>query len=188
MSGLFGLILFNNLLLSAWKFGIVGLPTQGRVMKYTTAMVLFAFTMGCDGSKPSAPTAEKPGSLSLASSFPTTGKPNRDEVVASINEFFSGPGAGFTNVRVETVSDPVDAPPTVVRDMGEAWVCSMTMTCNNVIGDRQQNKNWLVLIGRENGRATVKDYFCNLERIEQSALGGVWFASKGFAAPGIEQD
>ena len=62
------------------------------------------------------------------------------------------------------------------------------MNCNNVIGERQQNKNWLVLIGRENGRATVKDYFCNVERVEQSALGGEWFAKKGFAAPGIEQD
>jgi hypothetical protein len=157
-------------------------------MKFATTIALFAFIVGCDGAKPSAPATEKPGPESLAKPFPTTGKPNRDEAVDCIREFFSGPGAGFTNVRVETVSEPIDAPPTIVHEVGEAWVCSMSMTCNNVIGEHQQNRNWLILIVRENGRATVKDYFCNLERIEQSALGGEWFAQKGFAAPGIAED
>ena len=35
------------------------------------------------------------------------------------------------------------------------------------------------------GKATVKDYYHNLERVEQSPFGKEWFARKGFADPVI---
>ena len=152
-------------------------------MKYSTTFLVFAFAVGCNDAKPAATTdAAQSGTQS-----PTTGKPNTDETVASIREYFSGPEVGFTNVQVEKVSDPVEAPKQVVEGLGEAWVCSVTMNCNNVIGEHQQNKNWLVLINRENGHATVKDHYYSLERVENSPLGKEWFAQKGFPTPAIEQ-
>ena len=84
------------------------------------------------------------------------------------------------------MSEPVDAPKELVPGGGEAWACSVNMTCENVFGDKQQNRNWLVVIGRDGGKAKVKDYYNDLTRMANSPVGKDWFAKNGFAEPTID--
>jgi hypothetical protein len=46
----------------------------------------------------------------------------------------------------------------------------------------QQNKNWLIVIGREAGKAKVKDYYNDPTRMANSPVGRDWFAKNGFAS------
>ena len=152
-------------------------------MKRTSALLLL-FAIGCGGSKPSQPAENKDQPVAAA----PVEKPNADEAIASIREYFTDPGAGvgFLKVEVDKVSEPVPAPRELVPGGGDAWAYSVTMTCENVVGDRQQNKNWLIVIGRDRGKATVKDYYNDLTRMANSAVGKEWFAKNGFAEPTIE--
>jgi hypothetical protein len=149
-------------------------------MKRLMSLLLFGCAVGCGGNQPAAPVAESQSSPRSAPVV-ATGKPSTDEAISSIREYFSTPVCGFSNIQVEKISDPVEAPKQAAGD--DAWVCSVTMNCNNVIGCPQQNKNWLVLMSRDHGRVTVKDHYHNLERLEQSPLGKQWFAQKGFPEP-----
>ena len=89
-------------------------------------------------------------------------------------------------MQIEKVSEPVEAPRNAIQGAGDVWVCSVTMSSNDVFGNKQLNKNWLVLIGRDNGKPTVKQYYNNLEGVETSAIGKEWFVKKGFPTPEIE--
>jgi hypothetical protein len=156
-------------------------------MRYSVLMLVFA--VGC-GSKPSQPSSgdanQQPG---VAAHAPTTmGKPNPDETVALIREFFTDParGVGFLNVQVEQVSEAVPAPKELVPGGGEGWAYSVNMTCENVVGDRMHNKNWLVVIGRDAGKARVKDYYNDLTKMSNSPVGKEWFAKNGFGEPTID--
>jgi hypothetical protein len=151
------------------------------VKKYCA--LLFVFAIGC-GSKSNQP----PGGDAQPAAAPVAGKPNPDETIASIREYFTDPayGVGFHSVQVEKVSDPVDAPKELVPGGGEAWACSVSMTCENVFGDKQQNRNWLVVIGRDGGKAKVKDYYNDLTKMANSPVGKEWFAKNGFAEPTID--
>ena len=147
--------------------------------------LLFLFAIGC-GGQTSQPTENK---VQPAVEAPlATGKPNPEEAVASIREFFMDPGAGvgFLKIDIDKVSEPVVAPRELVPGGGEAWAYSVSMTCENVVGDKQQNKNWLIVIGRERGKATVKDYFNDLTRLSNSPVGKDWFAKNGFGEPTID--
>lgn len=151
-----------------------------------TSLLFLLFAIGCGGSPSSQPAdnAKQP----IAGAPAPTGTPNADEAIATIREYFTDPGAGvgFLKVDVEKVSEPVPAPRELVPGGGEAWAYSVTMTCENVVGDKQQNKNWLIVIGRDAGKATVKDYFNDLTKMSKSPVGKEWFAKTGFAEPTIE--
>jgi hypothetical protein len=142
------------------------------------ALFLLVFAAGCGGKPaPEAPEAKSP---TVGGPAPTTaGKPSEDEAAASIKEYFTDPGMGWSNVEVKELSAPVAAP----ADAGDLWAYSVTMTCDNVVGDKMLNKNWLILIGRENGKPRVKDYYQSLERVAGSPLGKEWFAKSGLPEP-----
>jgi hypothetical protein len=151
-----------------------------------TSVLLLLFALGCGGSQPTPPDAGK--QVQPAAAPLPTGKPNAEEAIASIREYFTDPGSGtgYLRVDVDKVSEPVAAPSALVPGGGEAWAYSVTMTCENVVGDRQHNKNWLIVIGRDRGKATVKDYFNDLTRMANSPVGKEWFAKNGFGEPTIE--
>ncbi len=153
-------------------------------MKRFYLFVLFSFAIGC-GSKPSSPTAATNEPAAPARVATTCGKPSADEAAASIREYFTDPGVGCSDVQIETLSEPVEAPVVVRPGTNEAWFFSTTMTCNNVVGEKLKNKDCLLLIARENGRPTVKECYNCLERLQQSPVGKEWFTSKGFAEPAI---
>lgn len=112
--------------------------------------------------------------------------PSTNEAIDSIRDFFTDSGIGLSNVEVENVSAPVEAPNESVQGSSKVWACSVTLKCDNVIGEKQLNKNWLVLIGREQGKARVASYYKSLTEISESKLGKEWFAKSGFAEPSIE--
>jgi hypothetical protein len=89
-------------------------------------------------------------------------------------------------VEVDKVSEAVVAPKELVPGGGEGWAYSVSMTCENVVGDKQQNKNWLVVIGRDRGKVKVKDYYNDLTKMANSPVGKDWFAKNGFAEPTID--
>ncbi len=153
-------------------------------MKRTSTLLLL-FALGCGGSQPTPNAArqDQPTAMPLP-----TGKPNAEETIASIREYFTDPGTGtgYLKVDVDKVSEPVAAPKELVPGGGEAWAYSVTMTCENVVGDKQQNKNWLIVIGRDHGKARVKDYFNDLTKMANSPVGKEWFAKNGFGEPTIE--
>ena len=147
-------------------------------MKRYLSLLVVLFAMGCGQSK--SPTSDKTGG---EPEMPA-GKPSSDETIASVRDFFAE--CGLSNVQIEKVSEPVEAPRNAIQGAGDVWVCSVTMTSNDVFGNKQLNKNWLVLIGRDNGKPTVKQYYNNLEGVETSAIGKEWFVKKGFPTPEIE--
>lgn len=148
-------------------------------------MLLFA--IGCGGSQPTQPAGGDNSNQNGAAPAPAV-KPNADEAVASIREYFTDPGTGvgFLKVEVEKVSEPVAAPRELAPDGAECWAYSVNMTCENIVGDKQQNKNWLIVIGRDQGKARVKDYYHDLTKMANSPVGKDWFAKNGFVEPTIE--
>jgi hypothetical protein len=157
-------------------------------MKRFLSLLMLSCAIGCGGGKPDSPgSAEKSQPGQSAPLAMPTGKPSAEEAVSTIRQFFSQPGVGFSNVQIEKISEAVEAPPEAGLGWGEVWVYAVTMHCE-FLGDRQLNKDWLVLMNRENGRATVKDYYHNLERVQFSPLGKDWFVSKGFADPDVVHD
>ena len=153
-------------------------------MKRISALVL-VFAIGCGSS--SSPTTSGDAKGQAAATAPEV-MPNRDEAIASIREFFTDPGGGvgYLKVDVEQVSDAIPAPRELVPGGGSGWAFSVNMSCENVVGDRQQNRNWLIVIGREQGKAKVKDYYNDLTRMANSPAGRDWFAKSGFGEPTIE--
>ena len=149
-------------------------------MKRYLSLLVVLFAMGC-GSQPTSPKSEKTGDESA--SLPA-GKPSPDETIASVRDFFAE--CGLSNLQVEKVSEPVEAPRNAIQGTGDVWVCSVTMSSNDVFGNKQLNKNWLVMIGRDHGKPTVKQYYSNLEGVVNSPLGMEWFAKKGFPTPEVE--
>lgn len=147
-----------------------------------TALLLILAAVGCGTSPaPSEPTGHQaPPALPAAT---TSGTPSESEAVASIREYFTDPGMGWSNVEVMQVSAPVEAPKAAAPGVSELWAYSVTMTGDNVVNERVLNKNWLVLIGRENGKPKVTDCFNSLERVAASPLGKDWWAKSGLPEP-----
>jgi hypothetical protein len=156
-------------------------------VKRISALFLGFAIIGC-GSKATQPAGEGDKNQQPVAAVVATGKPNSDEAIASIREYFTDPagGVGFLNVEVEKVSEAVAAPRELVPGGGEGWAYSVSMTCENVVGDKQQNKNWLVVIGRDSGKVKVKDYYNDLTKMVNSPVGKDWFAKNGFAEPTID--
>ena len=158
-------------------------------MKRVIAMISMVFAVGCGGSPSNGPAADnKTSSTSGVAASSAEGKPSSEEATNTIREFFSGPSVGFSNVEVEKVSDPVETPKSFSQSWGDVWIYCVTMTCKNVVCEKQKNKDWLVFINRENGKATVKDYYGNLEKVEKSPLGKSWFVQKGLPDPTVIDD
>lgn len=155
-------------------------------MKRVSLFLLLAAAVGC-GGKPADPTGDnkaQPGDAQAAAT--TAGKPTEAEAIASIREFFTDPGMNWKNVEVMSVSPPVEAPKEAAPGVSELWAYSVTMTGDNVIGEKVLNKNWLILIGRENGKPRVKHCFNSLERVASSPLGKEWWAKSGLPEPVVE--
>ena len=155
------------------------------------SLFLLLFAIGCGGNQPASPKADSAppsGNASASANPATVGKPSEDEAVASIREYCTDPGSGvgYLNVDVEKVSAAVEAPKEVAAGTGEAWAYSVDMTCESIVGDKLHAKNWLMLIGRENGKVKVKDCYHDLERASTSPLGKDWWAKNGFPEPSIE--
>jgi hypothetical protein len=148
------------------------------------SLLFLTFAIGCGSSQSSAPSTGSKQQPAATTEVAATGKPSSDEAIDSIREYFTdrGAGVGYQKVDVERVSDPVEAP----KDVGEAWAFSVTMKCESILGDTLHNKNWLVLIGREQGKAKVKQVYNDLNRIAESPLGKEWFVKSKFPEPSVE--
>jgi hypothetical protein len=154
-------------------------------MKRASLFLFILAAVGC-GGKPAPSTGEQQQAGSSALPATTAGKPSEAEALASIREYFSNPSCGWSNVEVVAVSAPIEAPKEAAPGVSELWAYSVTMTCDNVIGDKMLNKNCLILIGREHGKPSVKDYFNSLERVAASGLGKDWWAKSGLPEPVVE--
>jgi hypothetical protein len=155
-------------------------------MKRASILFTVLIAVGC-GGKPAPSTGEQQqAGGSTTQPATTAGKPSEAEALASIREYFSNPGSGWSNVEVVAVSVPVEAPKEAAPGVSELWAYSVTMTCDNVIGEKMLNKNCLILIGREYGKPSVKDYFNSLERVAASPLGKDWWAKSGLPEPVVE--
>jgi hypothetical protein len=152
-------------------------------------IVVVAFAIGCNGSQPSQPkTPQNSDSTSAApaKAFPSAGKPSEEEAVASIREYFTAPGsgAGFLSVEIERISAPIDTP----KEHGDTWAYSVSLKGESLVGGMTiHHKNWVVLVGREDGRTRVKDYYHTLERAANSPLGKDWWAKSGLPSPPSEE-
>jgi hypothetical protein len=145
------------------------------------SLAMLAFAIGCGGEKPSqTPTNENGHSAQTTAAIPVE-KPSTAEAIASIQAFLTDPaaGVGFQNVEVETVSQPLAAP----KEAGDGWVYSVSLKCDNILGDKLHHKNWLLLVDRQDGKVKVKECYHNLERIKQSPLGSEWWAKSGLPEP-----
>ncbi len=154
-------------------------------MKRVSLMML-AFVIGCGGSQTGAPSPESntPSAENASSATSSTGKPSEDEAIESIREFFTDPSQaiGFLKCDVEKISAPIETPKEVLN--GETWAFSVTVKGKSLVGDTDiLHRNWLILIGRENGKAKVKEYFHSLERVANSPLGKEWWAKTGLPEP-----
>lgn len=152
--------------------------------------LLLILIVGCSASSPTS-NKEHPSSSpasSEATMAVTTGKPSLDETKESIRDFFTDPcmGVCYSKVEIQSISEPIQAPAALIQDNSQAWGCSVTMTCASILGDQIINKNWIILIGRENGKAKVKDYYNNLMRLTSSPAGKEWVAQNKFSEPTIE--
>jgi hypothetical protein len=148
-------------------------------------VLVFAFAMGCGGNPPSQPKAQQSSessSTAPANAITSAGKPSEEEAIATIREYFAAPdsGAGFLNVEVEKISAPIDTP----KEQGDTWAYSVSLKGESMVGGMTiHHQNWVVLVGREDGRTKVKDYFHTLERAANSPLGKDWWAKSGLPAP-----
>jgi len=141
------------------------------------SLLMLVFAIGCGGNKSQAPSANN----AQPANGPTAPKPSDEEAIASIRTFLTDPsaGIGFQSVEVEAVSPPMEAP----KEAGDAWVYSVSMKCESILGDKLHHKNWLMLVGRQDGKVKVKECFNNLERIKESPLGNDWWAKSGLPEP-----
>lgn len=145
------------------------------------SLAMLAFAIGCGGGNQSkTPTAEN-GQPANATSAAATTRPSEAEAAAIIRDYLTDPasGVGFQNIELEKVSQPLEAP----KEVGDAWVYSVSMKCESVIGDKLHNKNWLILVGHQDGKVKVKECYHNLERIKESPLGNDWWAKSGLPEP-----
>jgi hypothetical protein len=149
------------------------------------ALILFLTAIGC-GKSSNTPESQDHSTPNTTAAPTTSGKPSDSEAITSIREYFTDPGMGWSNVEVMQVSAPVEAPKEAAPGMSELWAYSVTMTGENVIGEKVLNRNWLVLIGRENGKPKVKDCFNSLERVTASPLGKDWWAKSGLPEPVLD--
>ena len=123
-------------------------------MKRVIAILgLAILTVGC-GTK----SLENP----IANQSTPTGKPAADEAKACIITYLNQ--CGWKDVDLaKVVEEP--AVPAEAKSYDESWAFTFTAQYTNVVGERQTSENWMAVVRRSEGKATVKCCFDESRRL-----------------------
>ncbi|HEX3148388.1 MAG TPA: hypothetical protein VHR66_09915 [Gemmataceae bacterium] len=114
---------------------------------------LTILAVGCDDNSLEKPTAEQ--------STPA-GKPGADEAKACIVMYLNQ--CGWKDVDLARVTEEPSVP-AEAKSYDEVWAFTFTAQYTNVVGERQTSENWIAVVRRSEGKATVKCCFDESRRL-----------------------
>lgn len=110
-------------------------------------LALAVLAAGCGGSN-------KPGDAT-ANTQPA-GKPNADEATECIAVHLGQ--CGWKDVQLVSLTDCPQIPPGA-NFAGEAWAYKFNANYVNLFGEKKSSENWVAVVARVDGKATVKSCF-----------------------------